>query len=733
MLTFEFTGVEGRMTQSEILTSGMVGKEVQILFDESWTGLSRTLVFRSGDICRTADGTESVAVIPEDVLARPFRKLYVGLYGTDEAGTVVIPTIMAEGPMIRYGADPTEDPEGEDLPVWKNLQEQIGDLTLLKTDDRTCLVAAINENSENLADLSEDLSSQRAQLGQLSDLETEAKDSLVAAVNELHAELQQPRSAGTGLSEAAAALLVEILRHAIYDGDQTGNIDALAAELGLSAGDSGGDVTPEEPEDPDEPVVTLTGITASYTGGDVPVGTDLTDLTGITVTAHYSDGSSQAVTDFTLSGTIAEGSNTVTVTYAGKTAAFTVNGIAEEEPEVTLTGITASYTGGDVPVGTALMDLTDVTVTAHYSDGASRTVTDYTLSGTIAEGSNTVTVTYEGFTAAFTVTGIAEEESEVTLTGITASYAGGDVPVGTDLTDLTGITVTANYSDGSYQTVTDFTLSGTIAEGSNTVTVTYEGFTAAFTVTGIAEEEPKVVMTGISVSYAGGDVPVGTALTDLTDVTVTAHYSNGMNMMAEEFDLSGQIAEGENTITVTYEGHTATFTVVGVVAAPVVDQTETLELVYASGYPNVTTFAWTEQSSAGTYVIAKRGNLGGGVLSVDFDPTKINWNLNLYVYDADGKPYCKNEKAFSNTSHPTYGWETMWGGDMDNDYLENWDFDWTDVGAGVGFGIVLAPFTIQLPAGCTCIACIRAGSSGIGDFATWAKNGGITFTVTTYK
>ena len=643
MLTFEFTGVEGRMTQSEILTSGMVGKEVQILFDDSWTGLSRTLVFRAGDICRTADGTESAAVIPEDVLARPFRKLYVGLYGTDEAGTVVIPTVMAEGPMIRYGADPTESPEGEDLPVWKNLQAQIGDLTLLKTDDRTCLVAAINENSENLADFSDDLSSQRAQLGQLSDLETDAKDSLVAAVNELHAELQQPGSAGTGLSEAAAALLVEILRHAIYDGDQTGNIDALAAELSLSAGDPGGDVTPEEPEDPDEPVVTMTGLSVSYSGGDVPVGTALTELTGITVTANYSDGSSQAVTG-------------------------------------------------------------------------------YALSGTIAEGSNTVTVSYEGFTTAFAVTGVAEEETDVTLTGITASYTGGDVPVGTALTELTGITVTANYSDGSSQTVTGFTLSGTIAEGSNTVTVSYEGFTTAFTVTGIAEEEPEVVMTGISVSYAGGDVPVGTALTDLTDVTVTAHYSNGMNMMAEEFDLSGQIAEGENTITVTYEGHTATFTVVGVAAEPVVDQTETLELVYAASYPNVTTFAYTEQASAGNYAVAKRGNLAGGVLSVAFDDTiATNWNLNFYVFDADGNPYLQTDKSAADGS------ELKWGGTASNEPK------WEAVGAGVGFGTVIAPFTVQLPAGCTCIACFRAGQSGVSDFTTWAKNGGITFTVTTYK
>lgn len=77
------------------------------------------------------------------------------------------------------------------------------------------------------------------------------------------------------------------------------------------------------------PDVTLTSISATYSGGDVPAGTAVTDLTGIVVTAHYSDGTSKAVTGFTLSGTIVEGSNTVTVTYQGKTATFTVTGVAE--------------------------------------------------------------------------------------------------------------------------------------------------------------------------------------------------------------------------------------------------------------------------------------------------------------------------------------------------------------------------------------------------------------------
>jgi hypothetical protein len=142
-------------------------------------------------------------------------------------------------------------------------------------------------------------------------------------------------------------------------------------------------------------------------------------LTGIVVTAYYSDGSSKAVTGYSLSGTIVEGSNVITVSYGGKATTFTVTGIAEdpdvpdvpEEPEVTLTGISATYSGGDVAEGTAVTDLTGIVVTAHYSDGSTETVTGYTLSGTIAEGSNTVTVSYGGKTATFTVTGIVEQAS----------------------------------------------------------------------------------------------------------------------------------------------------------------------------------------------------------------------------------------------------------------------------------------------------------------------------------
>lgn len=75
-----------------------------------------------------------------------------------------------------------------------------------------------------------------------------------------------------------------------------------------------------------------------------------------------------------------------------------------------ITGITASYTGGNVEVGTDVSSLSGVTVTAHYSDGTSSNVTGYSLSGTITEGANTVTVSYNGFTTSFIVTGTTEPE-----------------------------------------------------------------------------------------------------------------------------------------------------------------------------------------------------------------------------------------------------------------------------------------------------------------------------------
>lgn len=174
---------------------------------------------------------------------------------------------------------------------------------------------------------------------------------------------------------------------------------------------------------------TLTGLTATYTGGAVAAGTTLDQL-NVVVKATYSDESTSAAltkgTDYTLSGTLTPGqANTITVTGEGTYTGFTTTfSVTVEAAAPTLTGLSATYTGGTVAAGTTLSQLTEV-VKATYSDGSTSAAltkgTDYTLSGTLTAGqTNTVTVTgkgaYAGLTAVTFEVTVEAESSNVSIT-----------------------------------------------------------------------------------------------------------------------------------------------------------------------------------------------------------------------------------------------------------------------------------------------------------------------------
>lgn len=77
---------------------------------------------------------------------------------------------------------------------------------------------------------------------------------------------------------------------------------------------------------PPAPPATLTSITCVYTQSGTVYDTDTLDSlkSDLVVTAHYDNGTSQTVTAYTLSGTLEEGTSTITVSYNGKTTTFTV-------------------------------------------------------------------------------------------------------------------------------------------------------------------------------------------------------------------------------------------------------------------------------------------------------------------------------------------------------------------------------------------------------------------------
>lgn len=146
MLTFNFSGAEGSMTVPEVLTTGMVGRQVMLEFSPEWEGLSKTVVFSDGVETRDLVFTGNPVTLPAQVLEQPLRRLTVGVWGVGAEGTVVIPTVRALGPVILPGVALSGDPaQAADPEIWEQILALIGDLAELETKARENVVAAINE------------------------------------------------------------------------------------------------------------------------------------------------------------------------------------------------------------------------------------------------------------------------------------------------------------------------------------------------------------------------------------------------------------------------------------------------------------------------------------------------------------------------------------------------------------------------------------------------------------
>ena len=114
---------------------------------------------------------------------------------------------------------------------------------------------------------------------------------------------------GDRFTQSAKNALLALLEKVAYI-DENGQtyIDALESEL--------------------FPPVSLLSITAVFNQGSATIyDTDTLDVLNqyLTVTANMSDGTTQTVTNYTLSGTLTEGTSTITAEYGGKTATFNVS------------------------------------------------------------------------------------------------------------------------------------------------------------------------------------------------------------------------------------------------------------------------------------------------------------------------------------------------------------------------------------------------------------------------
>lgn len=141
-----------------------------------------------------------------------------------------------------------------------------------------------------------------------------------------------------------------------------------------------------------------------------------------------------------------------------------------------LTSISVVYTQSGTVYNTDSLDSLrdDIVITATYGDSTTRTVTGYTLSGTLTAGTSTITATYQDETDTFSVTVTHDAQ----IVSITASYSQPCIfDVGSSLSILySGLTVTAEYDDSTSAAIQDYTLSGVLdTDGRNTITATANG------------------------------------------------------------------------------------------------------------------------------------------------------------------------------------------------------------------------------------------------------------------
>lgn len=332
---------------------------------------------------------------------------------------------------------------------------------------------------------------------------------------------------------------------------------------------------------------TLSSISAVFNQGSAVI-YDTDELYALkqylTVTATYSDGTTREVSNYTLDGALTIGTSTITVAYNKKTTTFNVTVTHQTK---TLESISATFdSSASITTDNVLDDLRPyLTVLATYADSTTSTISNYNLSGNLNVGTNTITVSYGGKTTTFTVN---VTQAEATLQSISATFNQGSVVIyeNSSLESLKPyLTVTANYSDSTTQTVTNYTLSGTLATGISTITVSYSGKTTTFNVT--VSERPTIQSITATFTQGSAIIYENSSLNDLKQyLVVTATYSDSTIQTVTDYTLSGVLTAGTSTITASYGGKTDTFnvTVSARATEPIYKLTNTAEFNGTSDY-----------------------------------------------------------------------------------------------------------------------------------------------------
>ncbi|MCD8214808.1 MAG: bacterial Ig-like domain-containing protein [Clostridiales bacterium] len=282
------------------------------------------------------------------------------------------------------------------------------------------------------------------------------------------------------------------------------------------------------------------------------------DSSGMTVIGYYNDGSSEEITDYTISNPIlTSGTSLVYITYDNL---YTT--VAVSVSEKTLTGIsieqqpdTISYIAGQS------FDNTGMIVLANYSDGTSEEISDYSVSpSTLSVSDTAVMITYNGYYATVPVSVASKEVESISI----ASEPSKTKYVEGETFNADGLIVEVVYNDGSIEYVTGG--SSELSYSTDPLTVDDEEITV--TVGGKTAEVPisvvKKEIVGITVTESPSKIGyvVGETV-DLSGIEVEATYNDGSSAIIEDYEYSPSTISADTTeIIVSKDGYSDSVSIV---------------------------------------------------------------------------------------------------------------------------------------------------------------------------
>jgi hypothetical protein len=156
MVRIDVNGTHAAVRSCDTLTVGQVGEAVEFRFDEAWDGLTKTAVFRQLNITKDQAGIENATQLPPEVLHMAGMPVEIGVYGANEDGTKVIPTVWVKTKAVEPGADPSGDASvNPTLPVWEQVLQKAANAEAA-AEKAVTETAQIQKNKEAVEKLQED-------------------------------------------------------------------------------------------------------------------------------------------------------------------------------------------------------------------------------------------------------------------------------------------------------------------------------------------------------------------------------------------------------------------------------------------------------------------------------------------------------------------------------------------------------------------------------------------------